>query len=43
MVEGDRKRDFYEAARIQYYLDSQEYNIIFSWLISNKYEIWKYL
>ena len=29
MVEGDRKRDFYEVAHIQYYLESQEYNIIF--------------
>ena len=29
MVEGDRKRDFYEAAHILYYLESQEYNIIF--------------
>ena len=29
MVEGDRKRDFYEATHIQYYLESQEYNIIF--------------
>ena len=28
-VEGDRKRDFYEAAHIQYCLESQEYNIIF--------------
>ena len=29
MVEGDRKLDFYEAAHIQDYLKSQEYNIIF--------------
>ena len=29
MVEGDRKRDFYKAAHIHYYLESQEYNIIF--------------